>query len=193
MLDEPQEPERLCRKAMELYASVEMEHSAESAYLLQTLAFALLAQGKQQEALEQAQLSVGAFQALGNAGGEAAAYHKMAQIHWSLQQKDDAVKMASKGVRVAADCGDTEEAAWGNQLIQQYTGGRGPSPDDEAPSHQIGKRGKFVPKGQVGNLQNIFMYIYGRDYCHFFGGEWRGAPAAPVPKKVVAPTIQEIT
>merc|ERR1711957_383009 len=158
------------------------------AYLLQTLAFALLAQGKKEAALEQAELSVGNFQALGNANGEAAAYNKMAQIYWSLQQKDDAVKMASKGVRVAVDCGDTEEAAWGKQLVQQYTGGKQSGPEDDG---QLQKPRKFAPKHQTEAQQNIFMYVFGRDYCHFFGGEWRGAPAAPMAKKAPAPMLEE--
>merc|ERR1712048_690387 len=81
--------------------------------------------GKSDEAVKEAEASVNTFREIGNASGEAAAYSKLAQIHWSRKAKDDAAKMASKAAKTATDCGDQEEALWANELLQLYTGGKG--------------------------------------------------------------------
>merc|ERR1711937_586447 len=96
MLDDSREPEKVCRKAINLYKSMSLEQSSECGYVMQTLGFALLAQGKPEDALEQLQQSIGIFQSIGDTSGEAAGYNKIAPIYWSTSQKDEAVKMVSK-------------------------------------------------------------------------------------------------
>jgi tetratricopeptide (TPR) repeat protein len=170
MLDDPSEPEKLCRKAMALYKEAGMDQSAESAYVLQTLAFALLAQGKADEAVSEAEASINAFRELGNASGEAAALNKLAQIHWSSKAKDDAIKMATKASKIASDAGDLDEAAWSNELLQSY--GVGSKAEAEADAK------KFVftdASGAAIKTMGIYMYsAYGKDYCIFSGATWRG-------------------
>lgn len=168
MLDDPAEPERLCRKAMALYRNAGMEQGAEYAYVLQTLAFALLLQGKSDDAVSEAEASINAFRELGNASGEAAALNKLAQIYWSRKEKDDAAKMAGKASKIATDAGDMDEAAWANDLLQTYTGG----PKKNEASN------KFVFTDATGatiKTMGIYMYSsYGKDYCLFHGAIWRG-------------------
>jgi tetratricopeptide (TPR) repeat protein len=168
LLDDPTEPEKLCRKAMALYKEAGMEQSAENAYVLQTLAFALLAQGKADEAVSEIDASINAFRELGNASGEAAALNKLAQIHWSQKAKDDAIKMATKASKIASDAGDLDEAAWSNELLQSYGVG-GKTEKEENPFIMTDASGAAL------KTMGIYMYsAYGVDYCLFFGAVWRG-------------------
>jgi tetratricopeptide (TPR) repeat protein len=169
LLDDPAEPEKLCRKAMALYRNAGMEQSAEFAYVLQTLAFALLLQGKSDDAVSEAEASINAFRELGNASGEASALNKLAQIHWSRKEKDDAAKMAGKAAKIATDAGDSDEAAWANELLQTYTGGT-------KSTNTADKKFVFTDaSGATLKTMGIYMYsAYGKDYCLFMGAVWRG-------------------
>merc|ERR1712048_251169 len=133
--------------------------------------------GKSDEAVKEAEASVNTFREIGNASGEAAAYSKLAQIHWSRKAKDDAAKMASKAGKTATDCGDQEEALWANELLQLYTGGKG----DKDATRDITM---FTDaSGATLRTMGVYMYVYGKDYCLFDGAVWRGTPAAQPTKR----------
>lgn len=184
MLDDASEPAKLCEKAASLYGQIGMSQSPECGYLMQTLAFALLAQGKSDEALAKATQSLDLFRELSNSAGEAAAYNKLAQIHWSRGEKDDAAKMAGKGVKIASDVGEIEEATWGNQLVEQYSGGTKKKGKEEEAEIT-----RFSLMTDIG--KDMLMYVNGVDYFLFLGGLWRGT-SAPAPAKSSSSSAQAV-
>merc|ERR1711865_500294 len=122
-LDDFDEPLQHCQKAMELYRELGMANSAEAGYLHQTMAFAILALDKSDDALTTGQESLNIFQLLADRRGEAAAYNVLAQIHWSRKESDKARSSVSQALKSAIDSGDTGEAAWAKELQEQFLGG----------------------------------------------------------------------
>jgi len=169
MIDDVAEPEKLCRKALAIYKDNDMELSAEAAQCQQTLAFALLLQGNSDGAMREAEASANAFREMGNSGGEAAAYSKIAQIHWNNKEKDEAAKSAGKALKLATDGGNKDEANWANELVKKYGGGDDPS------ANAAQTRAFTDASGAVLKTMEISMYKYGQDYCLFMGATWRGA------------------
>merc|ERR1712139_388900 len=121
-LDDFEEPLQHCEKALDLYKELGMGSSAEAGYLMQTMAFTILALGKTDEALAMAQESLNIFQLMADRRGEAAAYNVLAQIHWSRQEQDKARSLVAQAIKSAEEAGDTGEADWGKELQVQYRG-----------------------------------------------------------------------
>jgi tetratricopeptide (TPR) repeat protein len=124
-LDDIDEPLRKCEEAAALYEDIGLGQGTEAAYLMQTLAFVLLALNKPDESLQKAKDSLNVFQLLADGRGEAAALNVLAQIHWSRSEKDKAKSSVQEALRAAQSAGDADELAWSQELMKKYGGKAG--------------------------------------------------------------------
>jgi len=177
MLDDISEPATLAQKAISLYSELGMSESVETAYCLQTLAFALMLCDKPNEAIDKAKDSMAIFQEKENMSGEAGAYAVLAQLYWEMNDKEEAERMATRASNLAADAGDAGEKAWADSLVFKYSG-------KEAEKAQKKIRGLNALQSSGGDTANvqtswIGTYYWGKEYSTIDGFQMRGVSEAP--------------
>lgn len=176
LLDDPSEPAEAAERAVALYGELGMEFTPECGYGLQTVAFALLAAEKPNEAMAKAKEALMLFQSITNLSGEAASHTVLAQIHWAMKDKDEAVKAANRAHKLASQAGDMAEMKWAQQLLDEYGGkaGKGDSVD---------MAGFTSVSGQVLRSSWVAIYVMGKPHCDIDGFVMRGTSATQPQKK----------
>jgi tetratricopeptide (TPR) repeat protein len=168
-LDDVEEPLQLCQKALELYKELGMENSKEVGYLMQTMAFCILALNRAHEAVAMGEESLNIFQHMADRRGEAAAYNVLAQIHWNRNEQDKARTYVSQGLKSAQAAGDASEEAWSKELHENYKGLGGQGPEVKTTESK-----KLEKMAQKLEYSDIYMYSWGKDYALFFDFTLRG-------------------
>jgi tetratricopeptide (TPR) repeat protein len=159
-LDDVGEPVSICERALALYDEIGLSQSTEAAYLMQTLAFALLAFDKPDASLQRAKESLDIFQLLADRRGEAAAYNVLAQIYFSRDEKDKAKNSIVEATRAAELIGDVGEAEWSKELNKKFSGDD--DAENEAKAFQM-----TDSSGKLIKTVDCYLYRWGVDYVLF--------------------------
>lgn len=165
-VDDAAEPASNCEKALKLLAEVGQDDGVLAGYVLNTMAFALLACKRKEEAFDKAKDALIIFQEAEDAGGEAFTLTTLAQLHFESKEKKEAIEMVNKALRVAQDANNAAEAAWAQSLLGEYGGAK--------------KKGDDVFKftddsGVTTKTSQIYMWSWGmQDYFLCDGFVMRG-------------------
>merc|ERR1711862_245566 len=170
-LDDYDEPANLCDQAIQLYTDLDLATSSDVAYVKQSLAFALLAADKQEEAVEAAKSSISMFEAINDLKGQATGNNVLAQVYWNQKNKEKAKVHVRLAKKVAEDAGDEDELAWAKQLIFQY------DIPEQVEFKMTSSSGKAI------NASNLYVYFYGKDYALFNEFVVRGTTETQTAKK----------